>query len=174
MFPLAAQYNASIIGLALGERGMPRDTEERCNLAMEVIMGASEFGVSPEAIYLDPIILTVNGMQEQAMDILEAIEMFKALNDPPIKTVGGLSNVSNSCPEEMRSILNRTYLAMALQRGLDAAILDPMDERLMSILRQAEGMGDNIVLENILNPDELKTVEVFKGNILYCHSYLDT
>jgi 5-methyltetrahydrofolate corrinoid/iron sulfur protein methyltransferase len=174
MFPLAAKYNANIIGLALGEWGMPKDTDERCSLAMEVIMGAAEFGVNPEDIYLDPIVLAVNGMQEHAMNILEAIEMFRALNDPPLKTVAGLSNISNSCPEEMRSILNRTYLVMALQRGLDAAILDPLDERLMSILHKTEAMGNNIVLEDILNQDELKTVEVFKGNILYCHSYLET
>jgi 5-methyltetrahydrofolate corrinoid/iron sulfur protein methyltransferase len=173
MFPLAAKYNANIIGLALGERGMPGSTEERCNLAMEVIAGAAEFGVDPEGIYLDPIVLAVNGMQEHAMPILEAIEMFKVLNDPPMKTVMGLSNISNSCPEEIRSILNRTYLAMALQRGVDAAIADPMDERLMEILHQAEAMGDNIVLEDILTQDELKTVEVFKGNILYCHSFLE-
>jgi 5-methyltetrahydrofolate corrinoid/iron sulfur protein methyltransferase len=174
VFPLAAKYNASVIGLALGERGMPKDTEERCNLAMEVIMGAAEFGVNAEEIYLDPIVLTVNGMQEHAMNILEAVEMFKALNDPPMKTVAGLSNISNGCPEEMRSILNRTYLVMALQRGLDAAILDPLDERLMELLHQAEAMRDNIILEDILNQDELKTVEVFRGNILYCHSYLET
>jgi 5-methyltetrahydrofolate corrinoid/iron sulfur protein methyltransferase len=174
MFPLAAKYNANIIGLALGERGMPSNTEERCTLAMEVIAGAAEFGVDPEDIFLDPIVLAVNGMQEHAMPILEATEVLKALNDPPMKTVMGLSNISNGCPEQIRSILNRTYLAMALQRGLDAAILDPMDERLMSILHQAEAAGDNIVLEDILDQDELKTVEVFKGNILYCHSYLET
>ncbi len=174
MFPLAAKYNADIIGLALGGRGMPKDTDERCMLAMEVMAGAAEFGVAPENIFLDPIVLTVNGMQEHAIPILESIEMFCGLNDPPMKTTVGLSNISNTCPEENRSILNRVYLAMAMQRGLYSAIMDPMDTRMMDIMRKAEAMGDNIVLEDILNDDELKTVEVFKGNILYCHSYLET
>ena len=174
MFPLAAKYNAYIIGLALGERGMPKDSNERCALAMDIIMGAAEFGVSPEEIFLDPIFLTVNGMQDQAMDVLESIAMFKHLNDPPMKSVCGLSNVSNTAPEAVRSIINRTYMVMALQKGLDAAIMDPLDEKLTALLRKAEAMGDNIVLEDILDGDELKTVEMFKGNILYCHSYLDT
>jgi 5-methyltetrahydrofolate corrinoid/iron sulfur protein methyltransferase len=173
-FPLAAKYNAFIIGLTLGERGMPKDSNERCALAMDVIMGAAEFGVSPEDIFLDPIFLTVNGMQDQAMEVLDSIGIFKDLNDPPMKSTCGLSNVSNTAPEEVRSILNRTYMVMAMQRGLTSAIMDPMDERLMELLRKAEAMGDNIVLEDILSQDELKTVEMLKGNILYCHSYLDT
>lgn len=174
LFPLAAKYNSYIIGLTLGERGMPKDSNDRCALAMDVIMGATEFGVSPEDIFLDPIFLTVNGMQDQAMDVLDAVEMFQQLNDPPMKSVCGLSNVSNTAPEEVRSILNRTYMVMAMQRGLSSAIMDPLDERLMEVLRKAEAMGDNIVLEEILDKDELRTVEVLKGNILYCHSYLET
>ncbi len=173
MFPLAAKYNAGIIGLTLAGRGMPKDANDRCALAMDIMMGAAEFGVGLEEIYLDPIFLSVNGMQEQAMGILEAVEMFQILNEPPLKTVCGLSNISNSSPEHIRSILNRTYLVMAMQVGLSAAIMDPTDELLMDRLRKAEAMGDNIVLEEILDADELKTVEVFRNNILYCHSYLD-
>ncbi len=174
MFPLAAKYDADIIGLALAGRGMPGSTEERCTLAMDVIAGAAEFGVNPESLYLDPIVLAVNGMQEFAMPILEAIEMFCSLNEPPMKTVVGLSNISNGAPEHMRGILNRTYLVMAMQRGLTAAICDPNEERLMEVVNKASAMGNNIVLEDVLNEDELKTVEVLKGNILYCHSYLET
>lgn len=174
MFPLAAKYNAYIIGLTLGERGMPKDANERCALAMDIIMAAAEFGVSPEEIFLDPIFLTVNGMQDQAMEVIETVGMFQQLNEPPMKSTCGLSNVSNTAPEEVRSILNRTYMVMAMQKGLTSAIMDPLDERLMELKRKAEAMGDNIVLEEILNQDELKTVEMFKGNILYCHSYLET
>ncbi len=174
MFPLAAKYDADIIGLTLGERGMPKDCNERCALAMDIIMGAAEFGVDPKDIILDPIFLTVNGMQDQAMEVLDTVGMFKDLNDPPMRSTCGLSNISNTAPEEVRSILNRTYMVMALQRGLTSAIMDPMDTRMMELLRKTEAAGDNIVLENILNADELKTVEMFKGNILYCHSYLET
>jgi len=173
MMPLAAKYDAEIIGLTLGERGMPQNVEERCSLAMEIIAAAAEFGVDPTRIYLDPIVLTVNGMQEHAMPILEAIEMFGSLNDPPMKTVVGLSNVSNTAPEEVRSILNRTYLVMAMQRGLTAAIADPLDERLMELKAKAEAAGGSFALEDLLNEDELKTVKVFRGEILYCHSYLE-
>lgn len=173
MFPLAAKYNARIIGLTLAARGMPKDANDRCALAMDIIMGATEFGVAVEDIILDPIFLAVNGMQDQAMGVLEAIEMFQMLNDPPLNTVCGLSNISNSSPEHVRSILNRTYMVMAMQRGLNGAILDPLDDLLMDLMRKAEAMGNNIVLEDILNADELKTVEVLRNNILYCHSYLD-
>lgn len=173
MFPLAAKYGSDIIGLTLASRGMPKDANERCSLAVDLLGAAAEYGVEPERIYLDPIFLSVNGMQAQAMGVLEAIEMFQALNEPPMKTVCGLSNVSNGSPEHMRSILNRTYLVMAMKVGLTSAIMDPLDDLLMDRLRKAEAMGNNIVFEDIFDADELKTVEVLRNNILYCHSYLD-
>ncbi len=173
MFPLAVEYDAKIIGLTLASRGMPKDANDRCALAMDIIMGAAEFGVPLEDVILDPIFLAVNGMQEQAMGVLEAVQMFQEMNDPPLMTTCGLSNISNSSPEHVRSILNRTYLVMAMQHGLTSAIMDPTDELLMDRLRKAEAKGDNIVLEEILDADELKTVEVLRNNILYCHSYLD-
>ncbi len=100
--------------------------------------------------------------------------MFKSLNDPPLKTVVGLSNISNGVPEEMRSILNRTYMALAIHAGLTAAIADPNDEKLMGKLKQVKELDGQFELADVLDEDELKTVEVFRGNILYCHSYLET
>lgn len=153
MLPLAKKYEASIIGLALAERGMPRDANERCAIVTDILMAAAEHGVPLEDIYLDPVVLPVNGMQEQAMQVIETIKMFQDLNDPPMKTVVGLSNISNGSPPELRQLINRTYLNMAINAGLTAAIVDPLEKDLM---------------------EEVKTVEVLKGNILYCHSYLET
>ncbi|RPI14796.1 MAG: alanine dehydrogenase [Acidobacteriales bacterium] len=46
------------------------------------------------------------------------------LSDPPPMTTVGLSNVSNGCPDEVRGLINRTYLVMLLGAGLDSAITD--------------------------------------------------
>ncbi len=151
--PLAAKYNAGIIGLTLATGGLPRDANERCALAAEIMASAMEHNVPMEDIYLDPIMVPINGQQEQVKEILEAIKLFRELNDPPMKSVIGLSNVSNGAPEEMRALLNSTFLTMAITVGLEGAIVDPLDDLIMK---------------------SVKTTSVILNQSLYCHSYLET
>ncbi len=152
MLELAAKYNTEIIALTVGKGGLPADAEERCAIAAEIMARAAEYGVLLEDIYLDPLILQVCTTQDQALHALKAIRMFKELNDPPMKTVVGLSNVSNGVPKEMRSLIDRTYLTLLMYEGLTAAIMNPLDKELM---------------------DTMKTTDVFLGNTLYAHSYLE-
>jgi 5-methyltetrahydrofolate corrinoid/iron sulfur protein methyltransferase len=152
MLELAAKYNAQVIGLTLGKGGLPADAEERCAIAAEIMARAAEYGVPLEDIFLDPLILQVCTMQDQATHAIKAVKMFRELNDPPMKTVVGLSNISNGVPREMRSLIDRVYLTLLMYEGLTAAIMNPLDKELM---------------------DTLKTTDVFLGNTLYAHSYLE-
>lgn len=152
MLELASKYNAQIIGLTLGKGGIPADAEERCAIASEIMARAMEYGVPLEDIYLDPLILQISTMQDQAMMAIKAIKMFKDLNDPPMKSVVGLSNISNGSPKGLRGLINRTFLTLLMYEGLTAAIMDPTDKELM---------------------DVIKTTDIFLGNTLYAHSYLE-
>ena len=82
--------------------------------------------------------LTVNGNQDVAQETVNAIRVFKQLSDPPPMTTVGLSNISNSCPNEYRSLINRTFMIMLMAAGLDSAIADPLDKKLMEFIRIAE------------------------------------
>lgn len=152
MMALAAKYGARVIGLALSEGGIPRDASERCIIAADILGAAAMHGVPAENLYLDPLILPIGVAQQQAAEVLEAVKMFKQLSDPAPKTVVGLSNVSNGSPKEVQTILNRTFLIMLMNSGLDAAIADSLDKDLM---------------------DAVKSVAVFTNEVLYCHSYLE-
>lgn len=152
MSDLAAKYNAALIGLCLTSEGIPRDASERAAVATEILMKTMEKGIPTEDLYLDPLVLPVSVAQKDAQEVMEAIKVFKQLADPPPKTVVGLSNVSNSTPDAVKSWLDRTLLAMLMAVGLDGAILNPLDKDLMATL---------------------KTALVFRNEILYCHSYLD-
>lgn len=136
LFPMAAERGADIICLTLDEKGIPNDANSRCELAMIMVAQAIEHGIDTQRVYLDPLILPVGAAQDQGPKVLEALSMFKAIADPAPKTVVGLSNVSNNTKE--RSLLNRTYLAMLMANGLDAAIMDPNDGELMAIAKASE------------------------------------
>ncbi|MEW6570074.1 MAG: dihydropteroate synthase [Nitrospirota bacterium] len=147
---LAAKYNARIIGLTVGKGGLPADAEERAAIAAEIMARASEYGVSLEDLYLDPLVLQISTSQDHALKVIKAIRMFQDLNDPPMKTVVGLSNVSNGCPKNLRPIMNSLFLSLLMYEGLTAAIADPHE-----------------VIPTV------KTINVIIGKTLYAHSYLE-
>ncbi len=194
--PLAAEYGSKIIALAMGKT-IPATADGRVQLAMEVILPkAMELGVPMENVYLDPLVLTVKGMQEHAVEDLNAIRMFKALSDPPPMTVAGLSNVSNSVPHENRSLINRTFLVMLLAAGLDSAIADPMDEAQNEVIRIVEERDTSTAVGQLLvnlydataameeldpslvdmgDPEQAaiyKTIQILDNKVIYADSYL--
>ena len=140
LFPLAAEYGSDIICLTMDEKGVPNDADSRGEMAMLMITTAMEYGVMPESILLDPLVLPVSAGQDQAVKVIESIRMFQMLNDPPIRTVVGLSNISNGATG--RSLINRTYLAMLMGAGLSAAILDPEDSDLMDVVKTSDMLMD--------------------------------
>ena len=148
--PLAAKYNASLIGLTIDERGIPRNAEARAEIALTIIARVMEAGLPMDRLYLDPIVLPVSAAQDQCKAALEAIGLFRQLSDPAPNFVVGLSNVSQGSRD--RSLVNRTYLVMAMAMGVNAAILDPFDRELMNAVRTAGLLlNQEIYAENYLD-----------------------
>jgi 5-methyltetrahydrofolate corrinoid/iron sulfur protein methyltransferase len=149
LFELAKKHDAEIICLTLDEKGIPNDTEKRCEFAMIMMTTAMEYDISMERLFLDPLVLPTCAAQDQGPKVIDALRMFKTLNDPPVNTVVGLSNISNGTKNI--SLINRTYVAMLMANGLDSAIMDPSDNDLVMAVR---------------------TGEILLNNKLYAHDYL--
>jgi 5-methyltetrahydrofolate corrinoid/iron sulfur protein methyltransferase len=196
--PMAAEYGAKIIALAM-DKNIPATADGRVALAMEVIIPkAEELGIPMENIYLDPLVLTVNGCQEHGPETLNAIRSFKMLWDPPPMTTVGLSNISNSVPHENRSLINRTFLVMLMACDLDSAIADPLDTAQNELIRMVEerddsiGVGraylalhDTVAAMEEFTPEHVdmndpeqeaiyKTVRILENQVIYAHGYLTT
>lgn len=150
LIPLAIKYKARLIGLTISKRGIPQNKDQRLELAATIISHAQEKGLDSSDILLDPIVMPVNVAQAQMKDILESLRDFKVISDPAPKTVVGLSNVSQGTCQ--RSLVNKTFLIMAVACGLDAAILDPLDKELV---------------------DSAITSDLILNKQIYCDSYLD-
>ena len=150
LLPLAKKYNTFLIGLTMSKKGVPRDKNERMEHAVKIITKCQEAGFNVGDLYLDPIVLPVNVAQAQGKEILDSIKELGILCDPRPKTVVGLSNASQGTKQ--RPLINRIYLVMAIANGLDAAILDPLDDDLMNAA---------ITSELILNKN------------IYCDSFLE-
>lgn len=197
LFPLAARHDANIIALTLRATGLPVTADARVDILSEDLLPAIEqYGVPLENVYIDPLVLTVDGCQDHAPEVIKAVRVFKQISDPPLHTTCGLSNISNGAPREVRPILNRIYLVMLMGAGLDSAILDPFDDELMETIRILESRDDSTAKGRIYlalydayavdeefdpsivdmsepeQSDILKTIRVLENKTIYAHSYL--
>jgi len=127
-----------LITLTMDKNGIPQDTDTRVAIAAEIVQKAMERGFGTQRIFIDPIILPVNvpNAQAQPASILAAAGQIKYLADPAPHMTMGLSNISQGTKE--KSLINRTFLAMAVSYGMDSAIADVLDTRLMNVLATAE------------------------------------
>lgn len=147
---ISKEYNSSLIALLMDKSGVPQDKEKRLLLAAGVIDLAIQQGFSMDELYIDPILLPINVAQNQLFGILDTIKDIKLISDPAPKIIVGLSNISQGSGS--RSLINKTFLVMAITYGLDSAILDPLDRDLM---------------------DSLITAELVLNKNIYCDSYLE-
>jgi len=183
VLPMAKTYNANVIGLLWGKEGMPRDANERASHAVDFIYRANEIGIPTDDIWIDPIVSPVSVEINQVLSTLEFMSMLKDIA-PEAKSIVGLSNISNGTPDNLRPVLNRTYLMMLMKYGLYSAIVDAYDKELLNI---AKGGMQEIVnlVHRVMDGDEpdpkkltpkeveyLKTTKVLLGKTLYSHSWL--
>lgn len=127
---LARTYGAAIVILPLSGKGIPETAARRVKLAEEVRASALRMGIAPEDILIDPLVMAASSAPGQVAVTLETLRLLKGKG---YQTIMGLSNVSFGLPE--RSVMNATFLSMAMGIGLDAVILNPGDEQVMSALR---------------------------------------
>lgn len=128
VFPIVQKYGGVVIGLTLDE-GIPLKAEERFEIAEKIIKKAEEYGIGKEDIIIDCLTLTASAQQKEVRETLRAMKMVKELG---VHTVLGVSNVSFGLPN--RPLLNRTFLTLAMEAGLDLPIINPLDEELMGTI----------------------------------------
>ena len=182
--PLVKKYNADMIGLLWGVDGMPRDANERCAMAVDIVYKANELGIPNESIWIDPIVSPVSVEINQVKACIEFMTMLGEIC-PGCKSTVGLSNISNGTPDKLRPMLNRTYMIMLMRYGLYSAIVDAFDADLVKIARGQrpdivdlvhkvmDGENPNSAAMTKEQSDYVKTVKVLTGQTLYSHSWLE-
>jgi 5-methyltetrahydrofolate--homocysteine methyltransferase len=131
LLPVIRECKPKVIALCMDEGGVPATAGHSLEIARRIVDVLEKDGVPPEDVFLDPLVRPV-GVDEGAPRLfLESLRSMKK-HLPGARTVAGISNVSFGLP--LRRLLNRTLLVLALEQGLDAAILDPLDKEMMASL----------------------------------------
>lgn len=131
VFPLVREHGTKVIGLCLGEGGMPSSTEDRVRVAGSLVEKLEAGGVEAGDIYIDPLIQPISTATSNGRDVLSAVrEIMSAYAG--VHMICGLSNISYGLP--VRKVLNRVFMIQAMTSGMDGYILDPTDRQLMGDL----------------------------------------
>lgn len=148
ILPLIKKYKPLVIALCLDESGLPETPEKTLDLARRIKDGFEQEGLTLDDVFFDPLVRPLGVNDKAGVIFLQSLRLIK-FHFPQLKTVAGISNISFGLPH--RPLLNRTFLTLAIEAGLDAAILDPCDAEIMATVKAALALGGrNNHLKNYL------------------------
>lgn len=184
LIPVAGEAGCNVVALLWGPDGMPRDSNERAAMAVDLMMALMEAGIPNEKMFFDPIATPITLGTDQINSAFEFLSMLEDIAPGSSSTIG-LSNVSNGVAENLRKYLDRTYLIMLMKNGLKTAIVNSYDPELMAI---AKGERQDLVdlvygMMDGNDPDpatlsgsaleHYKTVNVLSGKTVFSESWLE-
>ena len=134
ILPLAKRYGAAVVALTLDENGIPAKAEGRLEIAKRIVAACEAHGLKRQDIYIDSLVLTVGTDVNGPKETLRTMELIRK-ELPGVNLLLGVSNVSHGLPN--RPKLNSAFLAMAIGKGLDLSIINPLDEMMKNAWQSA-------------------------------------
>jgi 5-methyltetrahydrofolate--homocysteine methyltransferase len=122
VLPIVKDRGAAVIGMAIGNEGIPPTAEGRLAAAGKIIDHATKMGIPVEDIIIDPLVMTVGHNSQAGLVTLKAIELIT--KEYGVNISLGASNVSFGLPD--RHAVNSAFLALAIQTGVTTSITDPI------------------------------------------------
>lgn len=139
ILPLVKKYNCDVVALTIEAGEIPTTAQKRIEIAKNMLTKVRDFGIPLGNVYVDPCIFPVSTDSKQAIVSMDTIKGVKQIF-PEVKTIVGLSNISYGLPT--RGIINSTFLILLVSIGLDAAIIDPTEKKMMAALKAANVLLD--------------------------------
>lgn len=138
LLPVVANTDLKVVALCMSDEGMPTTMTERLKIADKLINGLVQANVPLDNIYVDPLVQPVSTNSTFAVEFINSVEaimtQFKGVH-----TMCGLSNVSYGLP--VRKFMNQAFAIMAIGKGLDGLIINPLDKMMMASLITAEALA---------------------------------
>ncbi len=138
IFPIIAGTEWNVVGLTCDQDGIPSDPVKKVEIARRIIDKADHYGVALKNLHIDPCVMALATCPTAMSDFAYCIEHIHAYA-PEVKVTGAISNISFNMPA--RKYINMGCMTMALQAGLDSAIMDPTSRDMMGALHAAAALA---------------------------------
>ena len=140
MMPFLKGKECKVIALCMDDAGMPGSADDILARATTLVEELNKIGIPTNAIYIDPLVQPISTDSNKGMMVLDAVRAIKA-KFPEVHITGGLSNISYGLPQ--RHVINRTFVALMMDAGMDSAIIDPLDAKIMATIKTADMLIGN-------------------------------
>ena len=140
MMPFLEGKECKVIALCMDDAGMPASSDDILDRAKILVKELNRIGIPTASIYVDPLVQPISVESTKGIMVLNAVRAIKA-EFPEVHITGGLSNISYGLPQ--RKIINRTFVSLMMAAGMDSAIIDPLDSKIMGTIRTADMLLGN-------------------------------
>lgn len=135
ILPLIENTDWKVVALTCDDEGIPYTADKKAEIAFSLIEKAAVYGIGPERILIDPLVMAVSAVNDSMVVFMEAIRLIKS-RYPTVLTTSGLSNISFGMP--YRKLINLNFLALAMSAGMDSAIIDPTNRDVYATVMAAD------------------------------------
>lgn len=132
---LAIEHRAKVIASCQAGNGPAETAAAKVEIACRLIDRITAAGIPLEELYIDPLAYSLSTNPLAARATLDAIGQIME-RFPGVHTTCCPDTASYGLPA--RSLIHRTFMAAAMDRGLDSAIIDPSDRALVATLKAGE------------------------------------
>ncbi|MGB9792793.1 MAG: methyltetrahydrofolate cobalamin methyltransferase [Thermacetogeniaceae bacterium] len=156
IYPLVKGTEWQVIALTCDNKGIPSSVERRVEIAKSLIEKAEKYGIPPEKIYIDPLVMALSADNRSLLNFVETMAEIRKMY-PTVKFTSGLSNISFGMP--FRRAVNQAFLTIAMYAGMDSAIMDPCNrEMLAALLATRALLGQDRYCRNYYNAYRKKMI----------------
>ena len=135
MMPFLDGKACRVIALCMDDAGMPGSSNDIVDRARTLVAELNKINIPTASIYVDPLVQPISTDSSKGSMVLDAVRAIK-VEFPGVHITGGLSNISYGLPQ--RHIINRTFVSLMMDAGMDSAIIDPLDRKIMASIRTTD------------------------------------
>jgi 5-methyltetrahydrofolate--homocysteine methyltransferase len=135
VLPIACEFKTELIVLPIDDNGIPKTSDGRLEVVKRLVEMTRSGGLRDDKLYVDPLVMAISTGTENGNVTLDTCRKIKR-EFPQVHLTCGLSNISFGMP--LRSVLNQAFLVLAIEAGMDSAIINPEERELRGIMMAAE------------------------------------
>ena len=166
ILPLVKKYNVPVVAISNDDTGISEDPEVRFNVAKKIVERASDFGIPPTDIVVDPLVMPIGAMATAGQQVFELVKKLKI--ELKVNTTCGASNISFGLPN--RHSINSTFLPMAIASGMSSAIMNPTNPNELNsiyaanLLMNRDKNSANWIKRNRVNSSDSSSIQDINEN----------
>ena len=134
ILPLVAKYDCAVVAISNDDTGISQDPDVRFEVAERIVNRASDYGIKPEDVVVDPLVMPVGAVNSAGKDVFRLLHRLRS--ELGVNTTCGASNVAFGLPN--RHTINNAFLPMLACAGMTSAIVNPLDDGLVTAVRAAD------------------------------------